>query len=250
MFRRFLITIFLVTGLFATVTNGATTTSLSQHGITWNFSSAVEYGQFVNGDYWVVGPVTVSSVTPAWDGSRHGSMVDPQTTASQGYRAGLDLSFNSSLRTTFPRTLSGVTSLVSTIGLAEINPGGSHEGIYIAAVLTVVNSTVPSGTFRPPYVQGSKPFYNTSDINYSSIPLLDLPAGATMPNLTNVMTKVWLDHAGVRGNAGASLHPSGNMPPYPRDSSLQMSTMATALLVDSANRNEYIHRMVQLGIDN
>jgi hypothetical protein len=231
------------------VSYGATTTSISQHGITWNFSSAVEYGQFVNGDYWVVGPVTVSSVTPAWDGSRHGSMVDPQTTASQGYRAGLDLNFNSSLRTTFPKALSGVSSLVSTIGLDQINPGGSHEGIYIAAVLTVVNSTVPSGTFRPPYVQGSKPFYNTSDINYSSIPLLDLPAGATMPNLDGVMTKVWLDHAGVRGNSGASLHPSGNMRPYPRDSCLQMSTVATALLVDSADRNEYINRMIQLGID-
>ena len=228
---------------------GATATSLSQYGITWNFSSAVEYGQFVNGDYWVVGPVTVDSVTPAWDGSRHGSMVDTATLASQGYRAGLDLTFNPALRATFPLMLSGVKSLVSTIGLPEINPGGAHEGIDVAAVLTVVAESVPVGTFRPPYVEGAKPFYNTSDIDYNSVPLLDLPPGAVMPNLDGVMTRVWLDHTGMRGNAGGSLHPSGNMPPYPRDSSLQMSTVATALLVDSADRNDYIHRMVQLGID-
>src|SRR4030042_322243 len=39
----------------------ATTTSITQYGFTWNFNSAVEYGRFVNGDYWVVGPVVIRS---------------------------------------------------------------------------------------------------------------------------------------------------------------------------------------------
>ena len=40
------------------------TTFLSQNGITWEFENEVEYGQFVNGDWWIVGPVTVNSVSP------------------------------------------------------------------------------------------------------------------------------------------------------------------------------------------
>src|SRR5689334_7745850 len=33
--------------------------SLSQYGITWTFDRPVRTGQFVNGDWYVVGPVTV-----------------------------------------------------------------------------------------------------------------------------------------------------------------------------------------------
>ena len=39
-------------------------TELSQYGITWQFAQPVKSGQFVNGDWWVVGPVTVARVTP------------------------------------------------------------------------------------------------------------------------------------------------------------------------------------------
>ena len=43
----------------------ATGTSLSQYGITWTFREEVEYGTFVNGDYWVVGPVEIVHIDPA-----------------------------------------------------------------------------------------------------------------------------------------------------------------------------------------
>lgn len=43
--------------------------SVTQHGITWTFSTARPVGQFVNGDYWVVGPVTINSVSPAPSGA-------------------------------------------------------------------------------------------------------------------------------------------------------------------------------------
>ena len=33
-----------------------TTKSIQQYGITWSFADSVKYGQFVNGDYWVVDP--------------------------------------------------------------------------------------------------------------------------------------------------------------------------------------------------
>jgi hypothetical protein len=38
---------------------------VTQEGFTWKFAQPVKSGQFVNGDWWVIGPVTVVSVTPS-----------------------------------------------------------------------------------------------------------------------------------------------------------------------------------------
>jgi len=38
--------------------------SISQYGITWTFESPVLAGRFVNGDWYVVGPVRVVSIDP------------------------------------------------------------------------------------------------------------------------------------------------------------------------------------------
>ena len=43
----------------------AVTNTLSQFGITWTLDLEHEYGQFANGDYWVIGPVTVTAISPA-----------------------------------------------------------------------------------------------------------------------------------------------------------------------------------------
>ncbi|MCK5844381.1 MAG: hypothetical protein KAG97_06715, partial [Victivallales bacterium] len=43
---------------------GETAEEVSQYGITWTFDREVPVGQFVNGDWWVVGPVKVIRVTP------------------------------------------------------------------------------------------------------------------------------------------------------------------------------------------
>lgn len=42
-----------------------TASSINKDGITWTFSQAVPVGQFVNGDYYVVGPVTIIAIDPA-----------------------------------------------------------------------------------------------------------------------------------------------------------------------------------------
>jgi hypothetical protein len=44
---------------------GATRSSVTQYGITWTFDKAYEAGQFVTGDWWVVGPVQVVGIAPA-----------------------------------------------------------------------------------------------------------------------------------------------------------------------------------------
>ena len=49
----------------ASVAALSTQSSITKDSITWTFSQAVPVGQFVNGDYYVVGPVTVTSISPA-----------------------------------------------------------------------------------------------------------------------------------------------------------------------------------------
>jgi hypothetical protein len=55
--------------------------SLTQYGITWTFSEDRPTGQFANGDYWVVGPVTITDINPkTGDGGidySSGSMLNP-----------------------------------------------------------------------------------------------------------------------------------------------------------------------------
>ena len=58
----------LLASLSPMLSYGATTKEISQWGITWQFANACEYGTFANGDYWVVGPVTITNMSPAWDG--------------------------------------------------------------------------------------------------------------------------------------------------------------------------------------
>jgi hypothetical protein len=38
--------------------------SLSQSGITWKFKQPAHAGQFINGDWYVVGPVTIENIDP------------------------------------------------------------------------------------------------------------------------------------------------------------------------------------------
>jgi len=112
--------------------------SVTQNGITWTFDADCQVGQFYLGDWWVVGPVTISSISPGWDGQRNGSLIDPDaSTDTQGYRAGLDVQYVDSLNvaTRLPLTIDprqgsqGVVSLISSIGMPTIDPTGTHAGI-------------------------------------------------------------------------------------------------------------------------
>ncbi|MGE9290975.1 MAG: hypothetical protein ACQKBT_08300, partial [Puniceicoccales bacterium] len=56
---------------------------VSQYGITWTFDQEYPVGQFVSGDWWVVGPVEVVKVAPAPGPSQS----DGEAYAEGGYGA-------------------------------------------------------------------------------------------------------------------------------------------------------------------
>jgi len=53
-----------LTGLVAPQAHCAT--EIAQFGITWKFDADYETGQFVNGDWWVVGPVEITGITNSY----------------------------------------------------------------------------------------------------------------------------------------------------------------------------------------
>jgi hypothetical protein len=233
---------------------------VSQYGITWTFDKAYPCGQFITGDWWCVGPLTVTSTSPEPTGTRHGSMLNP--VGSQGYdsRAG---SYDASKTISFPLALSPSQSLVSSISHPEesectqgSSPGwNTYDGacqrgpIATQAVFTVVSEAQPPGTFRPPYAGDAKPLLRVSDVNWSLLP--DLPVPASAPDAVEVLRHVerpWIDHL----NSWTMQHGCAtlNMYCYGREIGNVVATVSQFVLLDTPERDDVAVRLIQLGIDN
>ncbi len=121
-------------------------TEISQYGITWKLDKPTTAGRFINGDWWVVGPVQIVGVTPmpgeasaeeaATSGKsrygaaafkpdntmRNGSMLQPMPVAGQGYDSRM-LNYKPEMSVKFPLNMPAGTSLVSTISSTETKTG-------------------------------------------------------------------------------------------------------------------------------
>lgn len=247
----------------------ATTNSITQHGITWYFDDAVTYGTFANGDYWVVGPVTITNINPACVTTNgitvNGAQVDPlghatQTSAmsaqgydSRMYQGNLGTNYSESLNVAndLPLTLDGPNSLISVIS----RPAQSaYSQLDTAAVLTVLTNAITDGGayFRPPYCGvGFKPLLATNDINWSL--LRTLAVVTNTPTFNSVETnfiRVWLEQN--TGSANQSMHPLNNQLNYSAYNA--RNTQAGLLLLHLnytiAQKKDLCIRLIQLGIDN
>jgi hypothetical protein len=183
---------------------------LSQYGITWSFDRPVEAGRFVNGDWWIVGPVTVTGVTPApgpaaeteridtpknrWgdtslknDGRmRNGSMIVLAAGGSQGYDS--RSSYDPALSVAFPCALEPGRALVSTISNPTLpvenfphkimwpNEKTCQCVLKTAAILTVLDKPAPADAFRPSYAGTHNPLYRLSQVKWDLLLNLAPPA--------------------------------------------------------------------------
>jgi len=225
--------------------------SVSQHGITWEFDREYEVGQFITGDYWVIGPVTITYITrPNNNPERDGSMVNPMPGRDQGYNSlGNSENYKPELNVAnqLPLTLSAGSSLVSMISKddSERRPHNLH-----AAVLTVLDS-VPSATaFRPPYSGTRKPIHVWEDVDLS--PLLNLPVvdGTNISGMKSRVAKPWIHHftdwRGVQHSP-----PDANNPGYGRDFASRSHDVALTLQLEMSpeDKEEMARGYIQLGID-
>jgi hypothetical protein len=209
---------------FSTPASGSTTApgacnSITQYGVTWTFTPTT-CGQFANGDWWVLEPVTIQTVSPTptyGANGRHGSWINPRYQvgstgehARQPFDARLnaatgpftDGTYDSSLGTTFPITFNSGNypsgaSLVSSISQAEgvsgcistfsdgstFNTGCVTGPIKVFAVLTALNSTPPTDAFRPSYNGVDKTIkFTKSNLDYSKLGSITPSGSITSPS--------------------------------------------------------------------
>lgn len=234
--------------------------SISQHGVTFQFAQPVEAGRFANGDWFVVGPVTVSGMTPpcAVQNGRtiHGAMVDPDpSTQDHGYDSTLfdpqhysnarNAAWNLSAQN--PLTLGPNHCLVKAISNFDPN---LMPALDTCAVLTVVDVVPPEGSFRPAYGGDHVVRHAVDQIDWNV--LQNLVAAPGMPDLATTIAgfeRPWLDHA--PGWATRFMHPVQNMPDYGRD--LAAAYNEAALMCQTAGnlslRKQLATHLVQIGID-
>ncbi len=243
---------------------------ISQFGITWSFNRDYTVGQFANGDYWVLGPVTIIGIDPPSTQTNgrtiNGSMVNPspELGTKQGYdsamygKYGRGLNFVPNLNVGRPNNrdlsarnyfvLQPYSSLVSTISVPE---EGHRPQLRTAAILTVLSEPAPEGSFRPPYCGIDKSIkFNKDQLDYSLLAnLKPVPDAPDIMTVERYFERPWIDH--VPRWMGRYHHPTENMPDYGRDIATRIGIGAIKLNLDLTKQMKEVLliRYVQLGID-
>lgn len=274
------------------ITRGGSATqasSLTQYGITWTFDKAYPVGQFVSGDYWVAGPVTIIGIAPASvdlgdRGIVHGSMLNPAVGWKQGYDSrmfgadfadcGYEAALNAArpngqeLSAQNPLVVANPASLVSGISTLPLGSELSNQ-VRTMAVLTIVDTPPPANSFRPAYVGAEKAIRHTlADLDMSRLPGLAMPAGLgyeafNLPNPNNEpftpanlalqlaarFQRPWIEH--MLGWIKEVFCPRDNMPNYGREIASMVSDAALALMLDlpAAEKRTLAMRLAQYGLD-
>ncbi len=188
--------------------------TVSQYGITWTFEEAVRVGQFINGDFYVVGPARVVAIDPKplygteipgreldpiererkpQDRVRNGFMLNPPAAMAVAYDSGVRNWFNPSLIQKLPVTLKPGDALVSTISMPKglvlkaqlrnsIERGVEDSSpIRTAAVLTCVGQPLAPDCFRPAFCDREQRVYFARQVRRERLPTVNPPK--SLPNL-------------------------------------------------------------------
>lgn len=141
------------------------TGQVTQHGVTFTFASARPVGQYANGDFWVQGPVTITSITPTstlhnglnGDGTSytgrvvHGAMVNP---GNRSLATGGLLANNASNTVQGWDSIGSSKPRVTYSALANVDPGatGSALNVTSGSVVKFVSalSGLPNGAENRP----------------------------------------------------------------------------------------------------
>ena len=236
--------------------------SVSQHGITWYFDQEHEVGQYANGDWWMLGPVSIVNITPESrevDGRViNGSMVNPtddHSASRQGYDSyPSDMSYRSELNVAPSYTGQMLPlsqgSLVSSIHRPSPRTGG-RPILNDLAILTVVEEVPPTGAFRPhPYGTDKTSYWTESQLDYGI--LRNLPHVSDVPNLrsrSEEALRFWNEHN--TNWQQRAVQASNNQPVYGRGIANRNGEMLLLLhlgFTDEEKRDLFVG-LVQQGLD-
>ncbi len=236
---------------------------ITRHGIAWRFDREVTAGTFANGDPWVVGPVTVVSTDPSWNGRLNGTMQDPVWSPDHGWEARFSSGYKDALRFKFPGTVEPGHSLVTVRSRPESENSNTWPGsdgaliprpcFEVAACLTVLAQAPPANSMRPAYAGLEKRIYAAPGT--APEPLIDCPAGwvaaDVVRNARVTCEGFWLDTGWKwKASAIAAKKPWGDE--YGREIAARHAECSLALLMRGAEESDRVALAVglaQQGID-
>jgi hypothetical protein len=191
--------------------------SVTQYGITWTFEKPARAGQFITGDWYVVGPVTVTAIDPKplfdekdikdiddlerkkFSGKycRNGS-VKNLVPALDG--SGFDSRvrhniYNPSMTAHLPIALAPGDSLISSSSKSDLNRGKHYSPLTAVAILTCLKDPVPSDAFRPGYCDRQQTIYRTSDLKRDLLPAVDpVPSTPKTAEVVRYFCRPWMEY--------------------------------------------------------
>ncbi len=242
---------------------------VARHGITWTFDREMPVGRFVNGDWYVVGPVTVSAIDPAPANGRNGSGLN---VSARDDKCGFDDRipfgrYDPALFRAPPIELRPGDTLISTISLDALPPPppmlwrqgrDQRSPLRAAATLTCLPAPVPPDAFRPAYNGKDPTLRRARQLRRDLLPNLPrdgIPlrchTGAgdrdfTPADAARWFERPWLDL--VLDEFGA---PVENMPVYGREfaRAVGMASLLLCLDLPAEEKEPILIGLVQVGID-
>jgi hypothetical protein len=243
---------------------------LSQYGIDWTISGSPTHGTFYNGDHWVVGPITITAISPVstldvangnW--IMHGSMVNPAAGSTQlqgfdnkpgaqgaGYSAALNVARpgGNDLSPANPLNLVAGQSLVSTRSKTVPN---LRPCLSDAAILTVLDAPLVGDYLRPPLNGTDKKLIPVSALNESVMQNdPDVVDSITLTLAESRLLRPKIEINTITG--GRNIHPSNNQPDYGRELTGWYQQAMLLLHLNKytvAERRTLFRHAVQLGLD-
>jgi hypothetical protein len=239
----------------ATCTKSGGNTIISRHGVTWTISGNKTCGVYANGDPWVVGPISITGITPTPTSGRNGTVVNPSLGRSQGFdsrissRNSYEENFN--VGNNLPLSISANNSVVSSISNSDDIEWGQVD-TYV--ILTVVSSSPAEGSFRPAYISGdySHP-YNENNLNYDALAKVDrdtISGEPTLHSLEERFEKTWYEQD--LSWTGRYMHtPSMGLRGYGKNMAIQTGDAGLLLNMNfsDSEKRDLLIKIVQYGID-
>ena len=235
--------------------------SISIDGITWTFSQPVPVGRFINGDYYVVGAVTIVDINPlpTVSNGRHGSVLNMPVNNNSLSPFDSRVSSNRyapQLRVYPPFTMQPGDALISSVSVNQIGdfPPWLREGqetpvspVRSVSVLTCLPAEVTPDAFRPSYADRTQRIYYGNTVRRDLLPRL--PKVAHIPDLSNFAAhfrRPWLDICFFGFDAAVEYQAT-----YGREVGRSVGMASLLLMLDfsAAEKEELLVNLVQYGID-
>ena len=232
------------------------TDTVIQYGITWKLERPVRVGQFVSGDYYVVGPVTVVAVSPEPDEGRNGSVLNLPINGKAGFDDRIEGDrYDATQAVEPPIRMKPGDSLISTVSVEKVrvlprllrHSDKASSPVKTAAVLTCLAEPAPVDAFRPSYCDTSNKIYLARNLRRDLLP--GLPRAKNTPKVSEwerIFERPWLDTV-FDGYA----MPVENGPAYGRECARAAGNATLLLCCDlpEKQKEQLLIKVVQVGID-